>query len=225
MLNIMIIERSLKLQIKIDVMKQLILIAMCSISLCYGQSSEYRGTVIMSNLTPTIEGIEVKIVGDGYELRTTTNQAGAFFISNPSYPFRACFEHVSIDKFSSTVKTPADNIFLVDLKYKLEVTVTGNSYIRAVGITKKLEIQKNDPPSKIQFNLSKVPGIQVRGRGVILIRGEVPIYIVNGFRFDVASLDDLHIDKSDIKTIEVLKGAEAFIYGNNTGAVLRITTR
>lgn len=208
-------------------MKQIILtiITIYSISICYGQTNTYVGKVIMSNVISSTEEINVKIEGEGYELYTTINSLGEFYIDNPKYPFKVVFERIDIKKSSSKVKSAEDKLFITDLKYHMEVTVTGKPYRGVTGAAKTINIPRNAPPSKIRLELSKVAGVQVYGQGVVRVRGDIPKFIINGFGVQAESLNDLPIDMSDIKTIEALKGADAFIYGGpNCSAVLMITT-
>ncbi|SIQ58030.1 TonB-dependent receptor plug domain-containing protein [Pontibacter lucknowensis] len=73
-------------------------------------------------------------------------------------------------------------------------------------------------PNVLQYLAGRVAGVHVTGSGSetsVMIRGDGPLFVLDGMRVELETVNML--DPSDIEAIEVLKGANAAIYGSSSG--------
>ncbi len=83
-----------------------------------------------------------------------------------------------------------------------------------------------DPNLPLTDQVARLPGVFVNDRGELRIRGSTqpPLVVIDGMQAMTADLRS--INPADVDQIEVLKGAEASMYGVRGGSgVIVITTR
>lgn len=83
-----------------------------------------------------------------------------------------------------------------------------------------------DPNLPLTDQVARLPGVFVNDRGELRIRGSTqpPLVVIDGMQAMTADLRS--INPADVDQIEVLKGAEASMYGVRGGSgVIVITTK
>lgn len=205
-----------------------------------GKAIKATGTVTDINLLP-VEGALIVVDGEGTAV--TTNKKGAFRIRlNPDTHSVGVYtttlgSAVTLfdgqDRFSfvldgtealvNFVPEAADGDMDIEIGYG---TVKKKNLTTDVGYIDAQDDSNASYTNIYDMIQGKVPGVQVTGRK-ITIRGvnsinlsTDPLFVVDGIV--VNSID--HISPSQVKSITVLKGSDAAIYGSRgAGGVIMIT--
>ena len=205
-----------------------------------GKTITANGTVTDINLLP-VEGALIVVDGEGTGV--TTNKKGAFRIRlNPDthsvgvyttnlgsavtlFDGQDLFSFVldSTEALVNFVPTPTEGEQDIEIGYG---TVKKKNLTTDVGYIDAQDDSNASYTNIYDMIQGKVPGVQVTGRK-ITIRGvnsinlsTDPLFVVDGVI--VNTID--HISPSQVKSITVLKGSDAAIYGSRgAGGVIMIT--
>ncbi len=155
----------------------------------------------------------------------------------------------AIGRYKIKVSRDAKNMIAVSTQYgygqaeingktTVDITLNGDVKNLAAFISKNTKLplkSKNPRPEKIntytdiyQMIRQEVPGVVVSGRSIVVQQqnsffgSSQPLFVVNGVR--VNSID--HISPLEVKSIQLLKGSYAAIYGNEgANGVISITLK
>jgi len=235
-----------------DSYNRLKILAICIIVFCgwtanlYGQNTQsVAGKVLDAQSMKPLPGVNIKVKGT--TTGTTTNAKGRFSLNVPSMQDTLIFSYIGYKtknipisgrtkitvKLASTTLTSGKNLVVVGYTKKKKQNVTG-----AVSQVSGSSITETPVTNTTQSLEGKTAGLVVNDRGgspgnnnaSFLIRGNAtlgnnsPLFIIDGVPRGENAFSNLSPD--DIKSISVLKGASAAIYGARAAnGVVLVTTK
>jgi len=198
------------------------------------QNITVKGKVVDEQNEPLI-GVSVKV--QGTTTGTITDHNGNFELSNVPQEGKLEFSYVGMKTLAVPVngRTVINVTMQEDVEMLEEVVVVGYGTQKKTSVTGAVSTLSNTELIKAPVvGISNVLGARVAGvtmlqqsgqpgadAASLLVRGEGPVYIVDGIQRSINE-----IDPNEIESISILKDAtSASIYGLNATSVVIVTTK
>jgi len=201
------------------------------------------GKVLDAENRSPIANVQVQILPDG--TGTTTNSEGLFtFTSASQETTTLVFSHVGFNSFQKKInKSDFGKKILIFLEAKVEqlseveimgVSPTNKSYRTEFVDVAELESTNLQDIGSVLRNVPNISGVKKGAMGIDpVIRGfkysQLNVQLNGGTRIEGGCPNRMdpataHVDLSDLKNINILKGPFALKYGVNFGGVIDMTT-
>ena len=211
-----------------------LIIALCLSQLIFGQDASKKSDKLIT-ITGKVKNLDNKLVSDAFfsvdNIKTTIVSK-----SNGSYKIKVSPSALNLEVFSEEFGSSSAaingqtsiNFVLNGTEVKSDSTKFGVG-VKSSKVSPKPKARKMNTYNDIyQMIRCEVPGVTVSGRNITLQQGHsflgssAPLFVVNGVI--VQTIDN--INPIEVKSIGLLKGTAAAIYGlNGSNGVISITLK